>query len=285
MKLFNGKKAAQKILKELAVNIKKEKLRPGLAVILVGDDEASKLYIKLKKEAAKKVGIEVSEFNFSRQVRQEEVINKIKELNQEKTIHGIIVQLPLPAIFNIDAIIQSIDSKKDVDGFHQENIRRLEKGETGLEPVLPSAILLALEEIKRQAAPQEAPNTITTLALVNSDSFGQSLKMVLKKEGGKFNYLVRNVCVVKGAEKEVAAADVFITACGCPKFIKGDMIKHGAVLIDAGITRFSDGKIVGDIDQESVSKKASYLTPVPGGIGPLTVALLLRNVYLSAKGK
>jgi len=278
MKIFNGKIAANNILKELAANIKKEKLRPTLSVILVGDDEASKLYIKLKKETAKKIGINVEEFYYPREIKQEEVIKKIKELNENKKTHGIIVQLPLPAIFNSEEVIGAIDQKKDVDGFHKGNIKTLEKKEAGLAPVLPSAILLALVSFFKKGIKGKE-----IMALVNSDFFGRSLKMVLEKEDAKVSYIARNVCMIKGAEKNVVSAEVLITVCGCPKFIKGDMIKEGAVLIDAGITRFSDGKVVGDIDRESVAQKADYLTPVPGGIGPVTVALLLKNVYLASK--
>ncbi len=282
MKIFNGKAAANKILKELAANIKKEKLRPGLAVILVGGNEASKLYMSFKKIASQKIRIDFFDFYFSASANERDVIFKIKELNDDEKISGIIVQLPLPAVFDTDKIISAIDPAKDVDGFHKENIRQFEKGEIKLAPVLPSAILLAIKDAKCQVPCKKVSDA---LALVNSDFFGKSLKIVLEKEGGKLDYIVRNVCVIKGAEYDIKSADILISACGCPNFIKADMIKEGAVLIDAGITRYSDGKVLGDFDRESVAKKAAYLTPVPGGIGPLTVALLLRNVYLASKIK
>jgi len=280
MKLFNGTKVANKILKELAANIKKEKLRLALAVILVGDNPSSKLYVSLKKIAAAKVGIDFFEFYFPSGAREDDIIVKIRELNADKKISGIIVQLPLPAVFDADKVIGTVVPQKDADGFHKNNIRALEKGEDYSAPVLPSAILLALKD-----AFQKGISARQILALVNSDFFGQTLKTVLEREGAKVEYIVRNVCIIKGAEKNVKFADVLISACGCPKFIKADMIKEGAVLIDAGITRYSDGRVVGDFDRENVAQKASYLTPVPGGIGPLTVALLLRNVYLAAKAK
>lgn len=276
MELFDGKKAAGKILAELKKEIKTAKLKPSFAVILVGENEASKLYIKLKKKAAAKIGISVKEYFFDSQVLEEEIINKIKELNEDGSVSGIIVQLPLPAVFNAEKIIEAIDPKKDIDGFHKKNRRLLEKKQACLMPVLPSAILIVIK-----SALLDKDKKI--LALVNSEIFGQTLKLVLEQEGYKVTYSVCKTCIVLGIEKEVKEADVLITVCGCPNFIKGDMIKEGAILVDAGITRFHDGKVVGDVDRESVKGKAAFLTPVPGGIGPLSVALLLKNVFLAAK--
>ncbi len=278
MKIFDGKKIADDILEQLRRKIKEEKIRPTLAVILVGSDEASRLYIKLKKEAAEKVGIDIKEYIFYSRADEEEIISQIKQFNDDSKINSIIVQLPLPATLNAGRVVESIDSQKDVDGFHKENRRLLEKGEAGLMPVLPMAIFTALRE-----ALKESFGDKKILALVNSEIFGQSLKIILEKAGGRLCYMVRKACVVLGVEKEVKSADVLISVCGCPNFIKGDMIKEGVVLIDGGITRWSDGKVVGDIDRESVKSKAVFLTPVPGGLGPLTVALLLKNVYLAAK--
>jgi len=278
MKIFNGKKAARKILKDLAGKIKSEKIHPVLAVILVGDDEASLLYIKLKKEAGKKTGVRVDEYIFDRQTKEGEVIFKIQELNQDESVSGIIVQLPLPTMLNADRIIDAISPIKDVDGFHKKNREFLEKNEARVLPVLPSAILAATAEaLKNDFSGKKI------LALVSSEIFGHSLKMVLEKQGADIDYMVRKTCIVLGAEKEIKNADVLITVCGCPNFIKGDMIKDGVILIDAGITRYSGGKVVGDVNRESVKAKAAFLTPVPGGIGPVTVALLLKNVYLAAK--
>jgi len=277
MKLFDGKRVANKILKELAAEIKKAKIKPGLAVVLVGDDEASKLYTKLKKQAAEKIGISFFEYVFNDKTDEGKIIYKIKELNEDKAVSGIIVQLPLPAVFNVDKIIQAIDPKKDVDGFCKENLKLLEKGKEELLPVLPLVIRTALDGAKKLILSKNI------LALVNSETFGQTLKTVLSRDGFLVDYLVRNTCVLFGSEKKLKEADILISVCGCPNMIKGESIKEGAVLIDAGVTRYHDGKTVGDIDQESVKDKANFLTPVPGGLGPLTVALLLRNVYLVAE--
>jgi len=281
MKLFDGKKAARKILKEIEGEIKKKKKnRPALAVILVGEDEASGLYLKLKKEAGARIGIKVQEYLFALNTKEEEIISKIKALNEDKKTQGIIVQLPLPGMLNPDRVIAAISFKKDVDGFRNENNRfslSRDKKEPRFSPVLPSAILVALS-----AALKKNLKDKKIVALVNSEVFGQALKEVLEKAGAQINCLVRKACVIMGVQNEVKEADVLISVCGCPRFIRGDMIKEGVILIDAGITRYSDGKVVGDIDSESVAPKAAFLTPVPGGIGPLTVALLLRNVYLAA---
>ncbi len=280
MKIFNGKKVAEKILKETAAAIKKEKIRPVLAVLSVGEDEASKIYIKLKKDAGAKIGIEVAEYHFEAQTQEDLIIEKIESLNKDEQVSGLIVQLPLPAILNTERIIKAIDPKKDVDGFHPENRKLLEKNKPWFWPVLPSAILLAIKTaLKNNFKGKKA------LALVNSEVFGQTLKLILEREGLSLAYQVKNTCIVLGAEKEIKSADILISVCGCAKMIKAEMIKNEAILIDAGITRYHDGKVVGDIDQESVKDKAAFLTPVPGGIGPLTVALLLRNVYLAELGK
>ncbi|KKT76386.1 MAG: Bifunctional protein FolD [Parcubacteria group bacterium GW2011_GWF2_44_7] len=275
MELFDGKKVANKILKETAERIKKTRLKPGLAVILVGHNAASEIYVRLKKEAAKKVGINFFEFKFNENVQEEEIIEKINELNAREDINGIIVQLPLPAVLNQDKIMEVVSPRKDVDGFHPQNRRALAKGEAVLAPVLPTAILAAAKEADKRLVGKKV------LALVNSEVLGQALKMFFENEEADFAYQVRNVCLIAGAEKAINQADILISVCGCPNLIKGELIKQGAILIDAGITRYTDGRIIGDVDMASVRNKASFLTPTPGGIGPLTVALLLRNVYLA----
>ncbi len=278
MKLFNGKVVANKILKELKEAIAKEKKSPKLAVILVGDDEASRLYVKLKKDAGKKVGIEVAEHKFNGQHGEDKIISYIQRLNNDSDVDGIIVQLPLPAVLNTDKIIGAVDPAKDVDGFHRANRKLLEKGKENFSPVLPLVILTALSAaFKNKFADKKI------LALVNSEMLGQTLKIILEREGASVDCLARNTCVIFGVEKEMKMADAIISVCGCPNMIKRESIKEGAILIDAGITRYHDGRVIGDIDQKSVAGKAAFLTPVPGGLGPLTVALLLRNVYLAAK--
>lgn len=277
MRLFDGKKAAEKILAGLKEKIAKGKLEPKLAVFLIGEDEASKIYIRLKKEAAKKIGVGFKLFKYDTIASEKEIIDKIEELNQDKNINGIIVQLPLPEKFDRDKIISAIDILKDVDGFHIENRRLFEEGRPRFIPPLPEAILLAIET----AYGNKKLKNKKIVALVNSDIFGRMLKFVIGKIGTDFKYILRKTCLISGGEEEFKEADILITACGCPNLITGEMIKQGAVVIDGGIYRYHDGRITGDTERKSVEERAEFLTPVPGGIGPLVIALLLKNVYLA----
>lgn len=262
MRIFNGKRIAEKILLDLKKRIKKGRVKLKLAVISVGQDPASKLFIRNKKRAAEEVGIKVLYYKFKKNNREKEIIQKIKKLNADSSVNGIIVQLPLPKGFNTKKIVDMVDPKKDVDGFGKMS---------AFSPVLPSAILIALKmAIKR-------PRNKKIIALVNSDIFGKTLKLFLRKEGIKISYSKDR------KSPKINEGDIIITVLGVPKLIKGEMIKDRAVLIDGGITVIGRNKVVGDIDRKSVAQKASFLTPVPGGIGPLTVALLLKNVYLASK--
>ena len=309
MRIFNGKKEAEKILLDLKKRISKEKLNPKLAVVLVGEDKASRLYIKLKRKAAKKISIKLVLYKFkdrasiygSEGEEEEKIIQKIKTLNNNSSIHGIIVQLPLPKKFNQNKIVGAVNPKKDVDGF-QKNSWFL--------PVLPSTILFTIKKATKLFKKKKV------VALVNSKIFGQTLKSFFKKEGIELDYILRKKHSFTELPKEASSknirssrpfaatrvgeeedftsltfenknklkrADIIITVLGSPNVIWGDMIKKKAILIDAGISKIAAKKVVGDVNRESVKEKAGFLTPVPGGIGPLTVALLLKNTYLSAK--
>ena len=269
MKIFNGKEEADKILADLGLKTAGLDSKPGLAVILAGDNPESKIYINLKKEAAKKIGINFFEYYFKETAKEKEIIDKIESLNKDNSINGILVQLPLPNSFNVEEIIGAIESIKDVDGFNSAD----------LPPVLPSVILFIL--LKKAGVNELRKKKI--LALVSSDFFGNHLKDFLNAKGIQSDYLILNESRVEEISKRTIKADIIITACGKPGLIKGEMVKEAVVLIDAGFTRSADGKIRGNVDKESVKAKASFLTPVPGGVGPLTVAFLLKNVYLSFK--
>jgi len=273
MRIFDGKKEAQRILVQLKSRIKKEKLSPSLAVLLVGRNPESLIYIRNKKIAAKKVGIKVIISKFRKNIGEKKVIAKIKEFNNNSSIDGIIVQLPLPEKFDTSKIINAIDFKKDVDGFCQKNRELLKKSKPYFFPVLPWAIFTVLKHISGLEDKK-------IIALVNSDIFGKTIKVFFERKGIKIEYLLKN----KNKFSKLKSADIIISVKGLPRFIKADMIKKNAALIDAGI-RIVNGKIVGDVDKEGMQEKASFLTPVPGGLGPLTVALLLTNVYLASKRK
>ena len=262
MKIFDGKKKADKILADLKRRIKKEGTKLKLAVISVGKDPASELFIRNKKRAARKLGIGIFHCRFSNKVKEKEIIRQIEALNKHKDIAGIVVQLPLPLRLKEKKITEKIDFRKDVDGFQKK---------THFSSPLISAILIALKSSARNLKGKKI------IALVNSDFFGNTLKSSLSKEKIKINYLKNR------KSPEIKSADIIISVCGCPNFIKGDMIKKGVILIDGGIVVLKNGKVVGDVDRKSVARKASFLTPVPGGLGPLTVALLLKNIYYAAK--
>lgn len=264
MRIFNGKKAAEKILLRLKEKILKDKIRPVLSVLSVGQDSASELFIRNKKEAAKRIGIKINHYRFKETVSEEEMSQKIEELDNDLAVNGIIVQLPLPKKLNAKKIVGEISPDKDVDG--------LRKGTHFSSPLI-SGILTALKDSTKNFKNKKI------IALVNSDFFGRVLKSYLKKEAIKINYLKN-----KKSPAIIKTADIIITVCGCPNLIKGDMIKKGAILIDGGITVLAGIKVVGDVDKKTVAKKARFLTPVPGGLGPLTVALLLKNVYLAKNG-
>ncbi|OGZ35590.1 MAG: hypothetical protein A3A94_02085 [Candidatus Portnoybacteria bacterium RIFCSPLOWO2_01_FULL_43_11] len=296
MKIFNGKKEAEKILLDLKnkispapfkysmptasrkialekCGVKKNKKKLRLAIVMVGKNPASELYVKLKKEAAEKIGLEVIEERFQKNAKELKIIQRIKDFNQDKSVDGIIVQLPLPTGLKTEKIIQSISPKKDIDGFHKLNRKLLKKGTPYFFPVLPSAILTALKKSGKNFKNKKI------LALVNSNVFGRVLKDFFKINSLKIEY---NLFDKKDIKDIVKKADVLITVLNKPNFIKGSMIKKEVVLIDAGFIK-KDKKAIGNIDKESVGEKAGWLSPVPGGVGPLTVALLLKNVFLASQ--
>lgn len=252
MKIIDGKKIADRILADLKEEIKKKKLKPSLAVILVGDNPVSLLYVQKKEQAAQKIGIEIRKYNLSKQTSEKEILDLIDSLNDDRQVNGILVQLSLPNHLATDKIIQAIRPAKDVDGFVKNSRFK--------SPFI-LAVERALQETGRDLIGKKA------VALVNSDIFGQALKSQLKK----LEFI-----------KDLKKADIIITALGQPQIIKGEMIKPGVILIDGGISK-TENKIFGDVDKESVQEKAGWLAPVPGGVGPLTVAFLLKNVVLAAK--
>lgn len=266
MRIFNGKKIADKILSDLKKKTDRLKIRPKLAVILAGEDKSSELFIRNKKRAAKEVGIEVLLYKFKENVPEKKIIRKIKNLDNDKSVNGIIVQLPLPEGFSPEKIIGAVSPLKDVDGFGKRS---------SFSSPFISAVIVALKNSTKDIKGKKI------LALVNSDIFGRHLRFFLKKEGIKAEYILRKNFSPNKINKN--KTDIIITVLGAPNFIKGNMIKRGVILIDGGITVTRNKKTVGDVDRKSVSGKAAFLTPTPGGIGPLTVALLLKNVYYAAK--
>ena len=251
---IDGAKISEKIKDDVAKNIfELNGPRPNLAIVLVGERADSKLYVSLKEREGQKVGIDTHSYKLPADISEPELLDVIGFLNKDASIDGILVQLPLPEKFDTDKIIASIDPLKDVDGFHPRHPEYI------ISPVLAS-ILACLDDIKFVFAGK------TACVLYNSEVFGRSVKEILEKKG-----------MIVNLKDNPEKADVLVTALGEPHKIKKEMIKDDAVIIDIGITK-KDSKVLGDADLEDVKDKAGYITPVPGGIGPMTVASLYENL-------
>ena len=279
-KIIDGSKIANDIKKELSNKVKLLKkthnVIPGLATILIGDDPGSKVYVKLKQKACQEIGIYSEKLEFPTTVNKEEIFSIIKKLNENKKIHGILVQLPLPNHLDQQEIMEKIDPEKDVDGFHPINVGKLaNRDESGFIPCTPKGILFLLEQI----LPSLEGKNVTIIN--HSTVIGRPLAMLLLNRNATVS-----VCHIKtdDLEKYTKKADIIITATGVPNLIKSDMVKDGVIIIDAGFSRV-EGKIVGDADFEHLKEKSSYITPPTGGVGPMTIAMLLENTVLAVEKK
>ncbi len=276
MALLYGKPVADKILDDTKTRIASSGIVPGLAVILVGDDPASHIYVGLKEKTAGQIGMLFERRYFPADVTEDDIMAAIGALNQRKDIHGIIVQLPLPEGFDTDRIIAAIAPDKDADGFHQETLKRLSAGDKDAYPVLPTAVLELLRATGESVVGKDA------VVVVNSEILGKVMAAVLSLEGMRAEFILSEHIIM--GQRQIKNADIVISACGIPNLIKGDMLQAGAIVIDAGITRVGD-TVIGDAEENSVGAIASFLTPVPGGIGPVTVATLLARVTAAAARK
>jgi methylenetetrahydrofolate dehydrogenase (NADP+)/methenyltetrahydrofolate cyclohydrolase len=277
MKKIDGKKLAETIRLKLREQLVKENKRPGLAAILVGDNKASELYIKIKKKACQEVGIEFYSYVLDDDMSKETIIETIAYLNNDNDIDGIIVQLPLPNREWQDEVISHIAPHKDVDGFHPENLEKLlQDDETGITPSLPLAIMHLIAYSEQDIVEKNA------LIICNSEIFATPLHHMLKQKGIDSSIDIRPEDTQ--AKELIAAADVIIIAIGQAGYITADMVKDGVVIIDVGINRNDKGKLCGDVDKPSFeeNEKDAYVTPVPGGVGPMCVATLLHNLVKQA---
>ncbi|MBI4714002.1 bifunctional 5,10-methylenetetrahydrofolate dehydrogenase/5,10-methenyltetrahydrofolate cyclohydrolase [Candidatus Uhrbacteria bacterium] len=266
MQLIDGRTLAQTIRVKIKQRVAALPSSPGLAVILVGTDPASHTYVSIKQRACEEVGIHFEKYLYSATESEEIIIKKIRELNARKDINGILVQLPLPNQ-DADRVIAEIDPKKDVDGFHPDNISKLKLGEPALAPAVALGILKLIDSTNE-------PLSEKTAMIISSERFAEPISALLREQG-----VASNVCPEEHSnlKEQSSQSDILIVAEGHPNFVKGDMVKPGAIVIDVGTTKV-DGKLTGDVDQASVEPIAGYLTPVPGGVGPMTVAMLLENV-------
>ncbi len=277
MEIIDGKALAKKIrseLKEEVEELKKQGVHPKLAVIMVGDDKASAVYVRNKSKACNEIGIEYEEFLRDSSITQEGLINLIKGLNEREDIHGILLQSPIPDGLDIREAFNTIDYRKDVDGFNPINVGKLSIGEDCFVSCTPYGVVKMLEEYN---IPTEGKRAVI---VGRSNIVGKPLIQCLLNKNATVT-----VCHsrTKNIEEITREADILVAALGKPKFITADMVKDGAVVIDVGINRNEEGKLVGDVDFENISKKASYITPVPGGVGPMTIAMLMYNVVKAAK--
>ncbi|MGL4642155.1 MAG: bifunctional methylenetetrahydrofolate dehydrogenase/methenyltetrahydrofolate cyclohydrolase FolD [Cetobacterium sp.] len=279
MKILDGKYVSQKVrdsIKNEIVEIKERMGKvPGLAVIQAGDNLASKIYVNSKIKQCAEVGIESKNFILPADVSENELLSKIDELNKDDAIDGILVQLPLPDHIDTPKVIEAIDITKDVDGFKPENLGKVVLGdETALISCTPAGILRLFEEYKLALEGKDV------VVIGRSNIVGKPMTALLINEGATVT-----VCnsKTKNLSEKTKNADVVIVAIGKANFLKGDMVKDGAIIIDVGINRDENNKICGDVDFESVKEKVSYITPVPGGVGPMTIAMLLNNTLKAFK--
>ena len=277
MSIIDGKKVSSHIKDNIAAEVKILKTKtgktPGLAVVLVGDDPASAVYVKNKNKTCKNIGFQSFEHILPENTSEDKLLNLINELNNDDQVNGILVQLPLPSHISSKTILVSINPQKDVDGFHLENVGRLVTGNALFKPCTPAGIIKLLDEYKIEI---EGKNAVI---IGRSNIVGKPVSFLL---------LERNATVTichsrtKDLPSITRSADILIAAIGKPNFVSLDMVKNNAVVIDVGINRL-DGKLVGDVDFTSVSKQASLITPVPGGVGPMTIAMLMENTLQAFK--
>lgn len=276
MVILDGKKYSAEIINDLKNVVDGFKNTvgkvPGLAVIIVGDDQASKVYVNSKIRACEKIGIKSVEVCLPENTSEEEVLNKIEELNNDKEINGILVQLPLPKHISEKKVTEKISVTKDVDGFKPENLGKIMMGDdSGFISCTPQGIMYLIEQTKVELY------GMTACVLGRSNIVGKPISSLLINKGAT---VVTCNSRTKNLEEIIKNSDIIVAAIGQAKFVKENMVKEGAIVIDVGINRL-EGKLVGDVDFENIKEKSSYITPVPGGVGPMTIAMLMKNTVQS----
>ena len=277
MVLIDGKKVSGQIRNRLAEEVqvlkKKTGKTPGLATVLVGDDPASAVYVRNKNKICGELGFQSFEQKLSADTSEEQLLQLVGELNSNKNIHGILVQLPLPDQIDSEKILQAIDPKKDVDGFHPVNVGKLVVGNALLTPCTPTGIIELLDHYDIEISGKHA------VIIGRSNIVGKPVSMLLLQRNATITICHSRT---QNLEEVTRSADIIVAAVGRANFVTEEMVSEGTVVIDVGINRV-DGKLTGDVDFEPVSKKASYITPVPGGVGPMTIALLMENTLKAFK--
>lgn len=290
MEILDGKKLSQQIKEEIkqAVSLRKEKGEkiPHLAAVLVGNDGASLTYVGSKVRSCEQVGFKSTLIRLESAITEDALLKKIKELNDDDTLDGYIVQLPLPKHIDEEKILLAVDPKKDVDGFHPSNFGRMALEMDSFIPATPFGIM---EMLRRNEVDISGKHCVV---IGRSHIVGRPISILMSQKGNPGNATVTLAhSRTKNIEQLTQKADIIVSALGIPEFLKADMVKEGVIVIDVGITRVPDAShpkgyvIKGDVDFDEVSKKSSYITPVPGGVGPMTIAMLLKNTLLSCERK
>ncbi len=275
--IIDGKKVSAEVKARVAsevASLKEKGVTPGLAVIIVGDDSASQVYVRNKEKACAETGMYSEKYALPAETTQEELLNLVKELNGKKEISGILCQLPLPSHLNSDIVINAIDPIKDVDAFHPVNVGKIMIGDYAFLPCTPAGVM---ELIKSAGVDPEGKNCVV---VGRSNIVGKPMAMLLLHKNATVTICHSKTVNLAEITKQ---ADILVAAVGRAKFITGDMIKPGAVVIDVGMNRDENGKLCGDVDFESAEKIAGAITPVPGGVGPMTIAMLMENTLTAAK--
>ena len=277
--IISGKEVSAKVraeVKEACEQLKANGVNPGLAVIIVGDDPASRVYVNNKKKACAEVGFLSEEYALPAETTQEELLELIDRLNKREDIDGILCQLPLPKHLDEKAVINAISPLKDVDAFHPSNVGKIMIGDYDFLPCTPAGVM---EMIHFAGIEVSGKNCVV---IGRSNIVGKPMAMLLLHENGTVTICHSRT---KNLKEVCAAADILVAAVGKPKFVKADMVKEGAVVLDVGINRDENGKLCGDVDFAEVEPKASYITPVPGGVGPMTIAMLMKNTLKAAQNR
>jgi len=276
MKVIDGKTLAQNLRKNIANEVKQYSRPPGLAVLLVGDDQASQVYVRNKSRACVEVGFYSDQIHKSANITEEELLSEVYRLNENSTIDGILVQLPLPSHIDSNKIIEAIIPEKDVDGFSSENVGKLSQNKPFISPCTPKGIMKMLASIKCDLRGKDC------VIIGASNIVGRPMAMELLNAGATVQVCHKET---KDITQKSKSADVIIAAAGVANLVKSDWVKEGAVIIDVGINRLEDGTLAGDVDFDDVKDKVSAISPVPGGVGPMTIAVLLENTLTAYQAR
>ena len=271
---IDGKAISAAVKEQVRAEIERDKIKEGLAVVIVGDDPASRVYVNNKKKACELCGIQSFEYALPAETTQEQLLELVDTLNKDSKVNGILVQLPLPKHLDEKAVIEHISPLKDVDAFHETNVGKIMIGNYSFLPCTPAGCMELIHSTGIEVAGKEC------VVVGRSNIVGKPMAMLLLHENG-------TVTICHSKTKNLAEvcrrADILVAAVGRPNFVTADMVKDGAVVIDVGINRLENGKLCGDVKFDEVSEKAGYITPVPGGVGPMTIAMLMKNTLTAAR--